>query len=390
MKSGILHTLKFDLHTLSCHFWLNLCTLSWVPASDKPHTFKSWFTHSSQVFFSRPGPFLPGTGLDLTLFISQLERMTRPNHLSWRSRTRTARSHIPSLVCRSSIDGSSDGLTPQIQRIIARSLWHSWWRASEVMGQVSVPCNIELRTLELNRRPSQVERHWLGREQRKVFSKLTPGPPASSSGSSHTATTSTEHVTQVAEMINRFEHTVTNLNLLERAAVDRAYTRLTTAMRAFIGHVLGECFEARAFLVMDPQVAFGAPDDDLPTPIQHTAHGNLPESCRISSPSPEAMNFVLVMFTWRPLDSNPSFHALTCSTHSSREVAMITRSFAKSSSQGTPTLKSLDKASSTMIISRGLRTEPWWTPTPTSNSSLYSEPTLTRLCALLLFWNMKH
>ena len=44
--------------------------LSWVPASDKPHTFKSCFTHSSQVFFGRPGPFLPGTGLDLTLFIS--------------------------------------------------------------------------------------------------------------------------------------------------------------------------------------------------------------------------------------------------------------------------------------------------------------------------------
>ena len=28
-------------------------TLSWVPASDKPHTFKSSFTHSSQVFFGR-------------------------------------------------------------------------------------------------------------------------------------------------------------------------------------------------------------------------------------------------------------------------------------------------------------------------------------------------
>ena len=96
-------------------------TLSWVPASDKPHTFKSCFTHSSQVFFGRPGPFLPGTGLDLTLFISPLERMTCPNRLSRRSRTRTARSHVPSLACRSSIDGSSDGLTPQIQRIIARS-----------------------------------------------------------------------------------------------------------------------------------------------------------------------------------------------------------------------------------------------------------------------------
>ena len=109
--------------------------------------------------------------------------------------------------------------------------------------------------------------------------------------------------------------------------------------------------------------------NDLPTPVRHTAHGNLPESCRISSPSPEAMNFVLVMFTWRPLDSNPSFHALTRSTHSSREVAMITRSSAKNSSQGTPTLKSLNKASSTMIKSRGLRTEPWCTPTSTSNSS---------------------
>ena len=62
---------------------------------------------------------------------------------------------------------------------------------------------------------------------------------------------------------------------------------------------------------------------------------------------------------------------------------MITRSSAKNSSQGTPTLKSLDKASSTMIKSSGLRTEPWCTPTPTSNSSPYSEPTLTRLRALL-------
>ena len=75
----------------------------------------------------------------------------------------------------------------------------------------------------------QVERHRLGCEQRKVFSELTPGTPASSSGSSHAATTSTEHVTQVAETINRLEHTVTNLNLLERAAIDRAYIRHTTA-----------------------------------------------------------------------------------------------------------------------------------------------------------------
>ena len=235
--------------------------LSWVPASDKPHTFKSCFTHSSQVFFGRPGPFLPGTGLDLTLFISPLERMTCPNHLSRHSRTRMARSHIPSLACSSSIDGSSDGLTPQIQRIIARSLRHSRWRAAEVMGQVSVPCNIELRTLELNRRPLRSKGTGLDVSKGR-FSRNLPhaGTPASSSGSSHAATTSTEHVTQVAETINRLEHTVTNLNLLERAAIDRAYTRHTTTTRAFIGQVLGKCFEARAFLIMNPQVAFGAPD----------------------------------------------------------------------------------------------------------------------------------
>ena len=64
-------------------------TLSWVPASDKPHNFKSCFAHSSQVFLGRPVPFLPGTGLDLTLFISPLERLTCPNHLSRCSRIRT-------------------------------------------------------------------------------------------------------------------------------------------------------------------------------------------------------------------------------------------------------------------------------------------------------------
>ena len=144
-------TLPFD-GVGSCRLFFT-DDLHYTLSSDKPNTFKSCFTHSSQVFFGRPGPFLPGTGLDLTLFISPLDRMTCPNHLSRCSRNRMARSHIPSLACRSSIDGSSDGLTPQIQRIIARSLRHSRWRVSEVMGQVSVPCNIELRTLELNRRP---------------------------------------------------------------------------------------------------------------------------------------------------------------------------------------------------------------------------------------------
>ena len=43
-----------------------------------------------------------------------------------------------------------------------------------------------------------------------------------------------------------------------------------------------------------------------------------------------------------------------------------------------------------MIKSRGLRTDPCWTPTLTSNSSLYSEPTLTQLRALLYIACTRH
>ena len=50
--------------------------------------------------------------------------------------------------------------------------------------------------------------------------------------------------------------------------------------------------------------------------------------------------------------------------------------------QGTPERNSHDKTSSTMMKSSGLSTEPWWTLTFTSNSSLYPSPTQTRLRAL--------
>ena len=49
---------------------------------------------------------------------------------------------------------------------------------------------------------------------------------------------------------------------------------------------------------------------------------------------------------------------------------------------GDPEQNLRDKASSTMMKSSGLTTEPWRTPTFTSNSSLYPSPTRTRLRAL--------
>ena len=47
--------------------------------------------------------------------------------------------------------------------------------------------------------------------------------------------------------------------------------------------------------------------------------------------------------------------------------------------QGTPERNSRDKASSTMMKSSGLSTDPWWTPSFTSNPSLYPSSTRTRL-----------
>ena len=50
--------------------------LSWVPASDKPHTFKSCFTHSSQVFF---GQLLldKDIAISIVLFITILQTNKR-------------------------------------------------------------------------------------------------------------------------------------------------------------------------------------------------------------------------------------------------------------------------------------------------------------------------
>ena len=95
----------------------------------------------------------------------------------------------------------------------------------------------------------------------------------------------------------------------------------------------------------------------------------------------QACTTVFPAFTLSPF-SMASFHIKSLLTHSSRESAMMTRSSAYRSSQGTPALNSRDKASSTMMKSKGLSTDPWWTPTFTSNSLLKPSPTRTRLRAL--------
>ena len=84
------------------------------------------------------------------------------------------------------------------------------------------------------------------------------------------------------------------------------------------------------------------------------------------------MIFVFPAFTLIPFSSIASFQVKSLQTHYSSDSTIITRSSAYRSSQGTQERNSRDKASSTMMRSSGLSTEPWWTPTFTSNSSLCS------------------
>ena len=66
----------------------------------------------------------------------------------------------------------------------------------------------------------------------------------------------------------------------------------------------------------------------LPTPVQQTVHGNLPELCSRSRPIPQIMIFVFPAFTLSPFFSVASFQIKSLLTHSSSDSAMITRSLA--------------------------------------------------------------
>ena len=128
----------------------------------------------------------------------------------------------------------------------------------------------------------------------------------------------------------------------------------------------------------------------LPTPVRQTPQGYFPDFFSTSRLIPDSIIFVFPMSTRRPFFSISVFQVFTFTSSSSMDPALIIRSSAYSSSHGQPVWNSLDRASNTMIKSSGLRTEPWWTPTPTPNSSLYPSPTLTLLLtSLYIDWTRR-
>ena len=129
---------------------------------------------------------------------------------------------------------------------------------------------------------------------------------------------------------------------------------------------------------------------ELPTPDWQTPQGYFPDFFSTSRLMPDSIIFVFPMFTRRPFFSISVFRVCTFTSSSSMDSALIIRLSAYSSSHGQPVWDSLDRASNTMMKSSGLRTEPWWTPTPTPNSSLYPSPTLTLLLtSLYMDWTRR-
>src|SRR5664279_3844710 len=121
----------------------------------------------------------------------------------------------------------------------------------------------------------------------------------------------------------------------------------------------------------------------LPTPFKQTAHGNLSHTL-LSAPVPAVhlITFVLSIFTFSPFSSKPFFHNLNLAISSSSDSAIKARSSAYSNSHETPVLNSSDRASNTIMKSKGLNTDPWYTPTLIGNATLSPSPSLIAVDAL--------
>ena len=108
----------------------------------------------------------------------------------------------------------------------------------------------------------------------------------------------------------------------------------------------------------------------MPTPLRQILHGHFTGSGFTEELRLLHTRFVLLTLTRSPFASILSFQIVRFFFKSSNVSDINTRSSALSNSQGQPTLNSLDKASITIMKTRGLSTAPWWTQNLMLNSSL--------------------
>merc|ERR1711867_204570 len=118
-----------------------------------------------------------------------------------------------------------------------------------------------------------------------------------------------------------------------------------------------------------------------PTPNPHTPQGKFEVLFTLPLPYSLHMTLVLPIFTLSPFFSISFFQFAILRLSSSSLSAINTRSSAYSNSHGNPSAAFLVTACITVINRNGLSTDPWCTPTLTSNSSLKPCSTLTAVFA---------
>ena len=129
--------------------------------SSRFHTFKSSFKVSCQDLRGRPLPHFPGTSNAVQRFIQSVLRFTCPNHRNLLARRATSKGGIHSLLHRLNELIRSTGLTPQIQRIMARSVLSNLDLSSFLSAQHSLPYKSTVRMHVLNTFPrvwNEIER----------------------------------------------------------------------------------------------------------------------------------------------------------------------------------------------------------------------------------------
>ena len=117
------------------------------------------------------------------------------------------------------------------------------------------------------------------------------------------------------------------------------------------------------------------------TPLRFTAQGSLLDFWKTPSPGPDIRCLVLPMWSLSPLPSILVFQRINFSYSSSGDSVIIIRSSVYRFCQGHHVRNFCEKASGTVINSRGLRQKPWRIPIFTLNSSLRLQPTRNILLA---------
>ena len=268
----------------------------------------------------RPGPsffFSAGNMKFVIDLIQEMAHCTWPYHLSRRQQRRDVMCLVSSF-CISEVEGvSSLSLMPQIQQIMA------WWLQQSCCssGASMVPTFCYHGTQLSKHRPhtcTPCHKSWARGVWRLGQARV------SGSNGTVTAPTGAQCITNVAESGFGIKPGAVGIHFSHNLAINEP--RLTLTPRADIVSVFDKSLSYATARLVDHSMHCEHRMEFLPTPLQQTGQGYLPDFCRTSWSSPETRNLVFFMMRQSTLLSIPALNALSLEIHSSWVSAMKTRS----------------------------------------------------------------